>query len=254
MKPHADSRHKHCMRLLIINANTSVAMTERAVAAARRIMRPGTRIKGVTGRFGAEVIASRSAYAIASHAALDAYAEHGGEADAIVLACFGDPGLQALREVASVPVFGMAESGCRRAAELVQRFSIVTGGERWGPMLREYVEMIGLDKHLASVRTLASNGGQIAADPAAAEANIIAACEAAVAEDGAELVVLGGAGMIGMLERIADRVPFPVIDGFTPALQYSEAAAGQRITAPRLAPVPTQGLAPALAELLEGRD
>jgi allantoin racemase len=241
------------MHLLLLNANTSVAMTERLVTAARGIARPGTRISGATGRFGAEVIASRSAYAIAGHAALDAYAEHGGAADAVVLACFGDPGLQALQEVADVPVIGMAEAGCRRAAQMAQRFSIVTGGAAWKPMLREYADMIGIGPQLASVRTLASNGGQIAADPAGAEAGILAACQAAIKEDGAELVVLGGAGMVGMVERVASRLPVPVIDGLTPAIQSAEAAfdarGGIKTNARPLA-MTTAGLSPALTDLL----
>src|SRR3546814_3595467 len=115
------------MRLLLINANTSTAMTDKVVAAAR-LLAPDCMVEGVTGRFGAEVIASRSAYAIAAHAALDCYAEHGAGHDAIVLACFGDPGILALKELAGVPVVGMAEAGCHFAAQLVQRFGIVKIG------------------------------------------------------------------------------------------------------------------------------
>lgn len=242
------------MRLLLLNANTSTEMTERVVAAARQIARPTTQVTGITGRFGAEVIASRSAYAIAGHAALDAYAEYAGMADAIVLACFGDPGLQALQEVASVPVFGMAEAGCRRAAQMAQRFAIVTGGASWGPMLTEYVGLIGLGQQLASVRTLASNGGQIAADPAAAEAGILAACKAAIEEDGAELVILGGAGMVGVVERVADHLPVPVIDGLTPAIQFAEAAYdAQHNTQAQTLAISTCGLSPALTKLLASR-
>lgn len=239
------------MRLLLLNANTSTEMTQRVVAAARQVARPDTQIIGVTGRFGADVIANRSAYAIAGHAALDAYAEHAGTADAIVLACFGDPGLQALQEVADVPVFGMAEAGCRHAAQMAQRFAIVTGGANWGPMLTEYVGLIGLGRQLASVRTLASNGGQIAADPDAAETGILAACKAAIEEDGAELVILGGAGMVGMVERVAGRLSVPVIDGLTPAIQFAEAAYQERRSMPaQPLAMTTCGLSPALTDLL----
>lgn len=76
----------------------------------------GVKLKPATGRFGARYIASRSAGAIAGHAALDAYAEHGGDCDAVHLARLGDPGLMALRELATVPVIGMAEVACRQAA------------------------------------------------------------------------------------------------------------------------------------------
>jgi len=244
------------MRLLLINANTSTAMTDRVVAAARCLVSPGTDVLGVTGRFGADVIATRSAYAIAGHAALDAYAEHDAGADAVVLACFGDPGILALKELATVPVIGMAEAGCHFAAQMARRFAIVTGGERWRPMLREYVDSLGLGGHLAGIRTLAANGAQIAADPAAAEAAVIAAARLAIERDGAELVILGGAGMTGMVERVAPGLPVPVIDGLTPAIKWAEAAVLSGARKPASGslsfpgPLATVGLSPALSGLL----
>src|SRR6266567_729094 len=104
------------MRLLLINSNTTEAITTLLVDAARRLVDPSVTVIGATARFGARYIASRTAYAIAGHAALDAYAEHGRGADAAIIACFGDPGLLALREIAPVPVVGMAEASCRLAA------------------------------------------------------------------------------------------------------------------------------------------
>lgn len=246
------------MRLLLINANTSATMTEKVVAAARRLA-PDCTVAGVTGRFGAEVIASRSAYAIAAHAALDAYAEHGTGHDAIVLACFGDPGILALKELAGVPVVGMAEAGCHFAAQLVQRFGIVTGGERWRPMLTEYVASLGLRDRLAGVRTLQADGGRIAADPDAAQAAVLDAARLSIEADGAELVILGGAGMVGMVERVAPHLPVPVIDGLAPAVAFAVAAARaglRKATVGSLALPPavaSTGLSPALAALLAQR-
>src|SRR5215510_9978502 len=118
------------MRLLLINTNTSETITALLVDAARRLAGPGVVVTGSTARFGARYIASRSAYAIAGHAVLDTYAEHRREADAVIIACFGDPGLLALREIAPVPVIGMAEASCRLAASR-GRFAIVTGGAAW---------------------------------------------------------------------------------------------------------------------------
>ncbi|TXN10683.1 Asp/Glu racemase, partial [Methylobacterium sp. WL122] len=97
------------MRILVINPNTTEAVTERVVEHVRRIA-PSATIVPATGRFGARYIASRASAAIAAHAALDAYAAFGAECDAVYLACFGDPGLLALREIAPVPVVGMAEA------------------------------------------------------------------------------------------------------------------------------------------------
>ena len=84
--------------ILLINPNTTASMTELVLRTARGFARPDTRLRAVTGAFGARYVASRAAYAVAGHAALDALANDRGTKDAVVLACFGDPGLFALRE------------------------------------------------------------------------------------------------------------------------------------------------------------
>jgi Asp/Glu/hydantoin racemase len=216
------------MRILLINANTSVAITERLLAEARRLGGPGVEYAGVTARFGASYISTRAAYAIAAHATLDAYAQYGADADAIVVACFGDPGLRALEEIASAPVIGMAEAACLAAAAQGHRFSIVTGGPAWVPILQEYVASIGLADRLSGVRAIASTGGEIASDPEASLAALAEACCAAAREDGADVVILGGAGLAGLAESIRPQVPVPVIDGFAAALVAAETQARHR--------------------------
>jgi allantoin racemase len=245
------------MRLLLINPNTSADITERVVAVAKAAARPDTEIWGATGRFGARYILTRAAAAVAAHAALDAYACHGGDADAVVLACFGDPGLGGLRELASVPVVGMAEASCHAAAMLGARFAIVTGGHRWGPMLEEFVAAIGLEQKLVAVKTVAPSGAEIAANPDAALAQLAAACRATVVDHGAEAVILGGAGLAGLAGRIADQVPVPLVDCVAAAVTTAEAMAqlGPRKAlegshAPT-APIATIGLEAELRALME---
>jgi allantoin racemase len=245
------------MRLLLINPNTSAKITERVLAVANAVARRDTEIIGATGRFGARYILTRAAAAVAAHAALDAYACHGSDADAVVLACFGDPGLGGLRELATVPVVGMAESSCHAAAMLGARFAIVTGGHRWGPMLEEFVVAIGLGQKLAAVKTLALSGAEIAANPKAALPQLAAACRATVTDHGAEAVILGGAGLAGLASRMADQVPVPLIDCVAAAVTTAEALAR---LAPRKAlegshapiqPIPTVGLGAELRALME---
>src|SRR5262244_1107845 len=200
------------MSLLFINPNTSADLTERGARVARKVARPETEIVPATGRFGTRYIATRAAAAIAGHAALDVFAREGRGSDVVLLACFGDPGLFALREIAPVPVVGMAEASCHLASTLGRKFSIVTGGHRWGPMLEEFVEAIGLADKLASVRAVAPSGDEIAAKPEAALAGLIAACTRAAEDDGAEIVILGGLGLAGLAELLVDKVPVPVVD------------------------------------------
>ena len=241
------------MRLLVINPNTTASITDMVVQAARSFASAGTEIVGVTGRFGARYVATRAAYAIAAHAALDAYAEHGSGCDAVVLACFGDPGLAGLKELADVPVVGMAEASCHLAATRGSRFAIVTGGERWGPMLEEFVASLGLSDKLAVVKTVAPTGADIARDPERSLSLLADACNATVRENAADCVILGGAGLAGLASRMADRVPVPVIDGVAAAVKAAEMLAALKALKARTGsyaatpPVETVGLSAALA-------
>lgn len=242
------------MRLLLINPNTTTALTDRVVAVARGVVSPGTELLGVTGRFGAAYIATRSAYAIAAHAALDAWAEHGaGGFDAVLLACFGDPGLDGLRELSDVPVVGMADASIQLAAGSAKRFGIVTGGERWGPMLQEFVASRGLADRLASVQTVAPTGGDIARDPEGSLALLAAACRKA-GEEGADTVILGGAGLAGLAGPLRDQVSVPLIDSTEASIRMTEAAA--RAAGPDVfvapLPVPSTGLSVALTRKISG--
>jgi allantoin racemase len=248
------------MRLLFINPNTSAHLTELGARVARSVARPETEIVPATGRFGARYVTSRAAAAIAGHAALDTYAREGKGADAVIIACFGDPGLFALRELAPVPVVGMAEASCHLASTLGRKFSIVTGGHRWGPMLEEFVAAIGLATNLASVRTVETLGADIATNPDAALESLAAECREAAREDGAEVVILGGLGLAGLAGRIQAEVPVPIIDNVVASVRVAEAAATLGVAKAKSGsfaaamPVKTTGLTPALAALLEGRE
>lgn len=256
------------MKILLINPNTTQSITDLVLTEARKLAPADIELKAVTARFGGRYIASRTTYAIAAHAALDAYAEHGtgGDADVIVLACFGDPALAALKEIAPQPVTGMAEAACLSAAAHDGRFAIVTGGERWGPMLTEFVASIGLADKLAGVKTVAPSGAEIARDPDRALTLLADACQACVTELGASTIILGGAGLAGIAPRIASRVSVPLIDGLAAAIDKAITLGRVASTSqdaaqpggPSRAPasssdaIATVGLSPDLSRLLSG--
>jgi allantoin racemase len=205
------------MRVLVLNANTNKAMTDHALAHARRLA-PEIEFTGATGRFGSTHIGTRATYAIASHAAIDCFAAEKAKYDAIILACFGDPGLGALQDLAVVPAFGLAETASRAAAAYKQPFSIVTGGQRWVALLTEYLAGLGLTEHLASIRTVNVTGSQILADPDRSLDALARTCRIAKDKDGASRVILGGAGLIGLAEKVAVRADSSVIDCLEPAI------------------------------------
>ncbi|WP_182086433.1 aspartate/glutamate racemase family protein [Aureimonas sp. ME7] len=200
-------------RIALINANTTRAMTERMVDAARRLAPAGVAIEGHTAPEGAPYISTPEAAARAGEVVrgmAEAFAT-AGPPDAVMIACFGDPGLFEARALLPVPVLGMADASCHVAAQLGARFAIVTGGHAWGPMLEAFVDRIGLGSRLAGVRTIELTGDRIAADPAGAETLVLGEIERA-RDNGADVVILGGAGLVGFADRLTPRSPAILLD------------------------------------------
>ena len=212
---------------------------------------PDLQWEGVTGRLGAPYIASEVAYALGAHAALEAYATHYAKHDAVLIACFGDPGLLALREVAAVPTIGLAQASFIAAARLA-RFAVVTGGKAWGPMLERFARMHQLDTRLVGVFTVDLTGAQIAAAPGRAIESLCAACQEGIAA-GAECILLGGAALTGLAGTLQARLGVPVLDNVVlGAKAVSEAIAQVRTPmahALKLAG-PVEGVGAALSKLL----
>ncbi|WP_160122420.1 aspartate/glutamate racemase family protein [Rhodovarius lipocyclicus] len=237
------------MKLLVINGNTDAAITDLVLRHARAALpRLGlsATLVGATARFGARYIASRAASAIAGHAVLDALAEHlTPDTGAVVIACFGDPGLEAAREISPVPVVAMADASLRIAFRQAGRVALITGGAAWVPMLQEFCLVRGHGPDRVSVLAVAPTGGMIAADPQGAIALLAQAARDAAA-DGAGAVVLGGAGLAGLAPRVAAASGVPVLD----SLDCSLIAAFDAVAAPYGQPTPTVGLSPPLTALL----
>ncbi|RZJ26133.1 MAG: Asp/Glu racemase [Haliea sp.] len=202
-------------RLLVINPNTSAAVSALLQAHVQAEAGLHVRVQTVTARFGAPYIADEASYAVAAHATLDAWAAAMAppqpQPDAVLIGCFGDPGLMALRESSPAPVTGLAEAAFIEAARH-GRFAIVTGGERWGPMLQRLAQALGHAPALAGIHTVAPTGAELACDPAAARNLLAQACRDAVRQLGAQAVILGGAGLAGMAAGLQPALGVPLID------------------------------------------
>lgn len=220
--------------LLLINPNTSADVTALLARHAQALAPPGGRCDALTAPFGAAYIASEAAADVAERAVPAAWEAHrasGGAApDAVLVACFGDPGVAALRALTSVPVLGLAEVAMRAAAGL-GRYAVVTGGAAWGPMLERLAASLGLADGLAGVVTVERSGAQLLADPPAAQALLLAACHDALALGDVRAIVIGGAALADLAAPLAPLLPVPLIDNVRVGLRAAwDAAAG---SAPR---------------------
>jgi Asp/Glu/hydantoin racemase len=203
-------------KLLIINPNTTQSVSDKLHTFAKQdIGTADVQIRTVTASFGAPYIDSETSYAIAAHATLEAMRAEllvvNTAPQSILIACFGDPGLLALRESTDLPITGLAEAAFMEAAKF-GRFAIVTGGARWKPMLERHAHMLGFDAALAGIHTVQPSGLQLAQDPEAAKILLAEACKTALRDFNAQAVILGGAGLAGMAASIQSQVDAPIID------------------------------------------
>jgi Asp/Glu/hydantoin racemase len=251
--------------LLLVNPNTSASVTALLLQAARqragRLARPPA-VRAVTAPFGPRYITGELGAAVAAHAALEAYAAavapH-GPPSAVLLACFGDPGLFALRALSPVPVLGLAEASMRAAAAQGP-FVVLTGGAAWVPMLHRLAQALALPAPMLGVHALPRSGGEMAAQPAQAVGWLAEAGEAALRRwPGARTLLLGGAGLAGLAAPLAGRLPVPVLDNVELALDEAlrvaaakpPPAAAQRLGAAGVhEPGPWHGLGAGLSALL----
>jgi Asp/Glu/hydantoin racemase len=248
------------MKLLLINPNISDDVTTVMADEARRSASPGTEIATTTARFGALYIENRPEAAIAAHAVLEAIAEHGRDADGVILSAFGDPGLAAARELYDIPIVGLAESAFLIAWTLGRRYSIVAMTPRLGAWFRESAKEHGLDGRLVSVRALAQGPRDIGRAKEELRETLVIEAIRAVEDDGAEVVILGGGPIAGLARECADRIPVPTLDGVSCAVRLAEALVGltprppQRGSFARPAAKPNRGLSPSLGAILDRRD
>lgn len=214
--------------ILVLNPNTSASVTELLRRHVQAEAGAAAEVHAVTARFGAPYIADEASYAVAGHATLDAWAAALATLprapDAVLVGCFGDPGLLGLREASVAPVSGLAEAAFVEAAPH-GRFAIVTGGARWAPMLQRLAYGLGFDPALAGIHTVAPTGAQLAADPEGARTLLARACREAAARFAADAVILGGAGLAGIADYIRPHVPVPLVDSVQAGARWALRAA-----------------------------
>lgn len=218
------------MRILMLNPNTSESMTAEIAEAARSVAGAATEIDCMSPRFGSSAIDSSAESYLSAVGVMDVVAtlvDAGRfDYDAVVLAGFGEHGKDALQEMLTVPVFDIAECAAHVAHLIGRRFSVVTTLARSIAPIEDRLLLAGLNAHCASVRACGLGTAEVDADPAGAVAAIVDEAARAVAEDGADVICLGCAGMAGVTAAISNKIGVPAIDGVAAAVALAQAVVG----------------------------
>lgn len=211
------------MKIRVINPNTTASMTEKIGEAASRIAAPGTQIVASNPVSGPVSIESHFDEAISAVGVLEEVRKGEREgADAYILACFGDPGLLAARELTRAPVIGIAEAAFHMATLISTRFSIVTTLGRTGIIAEHLLQNYGFSHHCRRVRAAEIPVLDLEDDGDSALQRIIDECLRAKAEDNIGAIVLGCGGMADLTAQISEAVGLPVVEGVTAAVKLAE--------------------------------
>ncbi len=215
------------MKLLLVNPNTSSQMTQAMVAAAQAVAHAETNVTGRQPSFGPVSIESHYDEVFGAAGVAEQVRLAAPEAfDAVVIACFGDPGLDAARELTTAPVLGIAEAAFHAASFVATGFSVVTTMFRTCVIAERLVHRYGFERtcrgiHGTDIPVLAL---EACADDTVAQ--IEAAARRALSQDRSGAIVLGCGGMATLCRTLQQRLGVPVIDGVTAAVKLAEALVG----------------------------
>ena len=217
------------MKIKVINPNTTASMTEKIGAIARSVASSGTEIIACNPDMGPVSIEGHYDEALSVVGILDEIRQ--GEAagiDGYVIACFGDPGLLAARELATAPVIGIAEAAMHAASFIATSFSIVTTLGRTKIIARHLVNNYGMSHLCRQIRAI--DLPVLSLEDTEIKNLILEECSRAIAEDECGAIILGCGGMADLATSISHELGILVIDGVSAAVKFIEALVGLQLS------------------------
>ncbi|MFD8223570.1 aspartate/glutamate racemase family protein [Streptomyces massasporeus] len=221
------------MRIVVTNCNTTQEMTEEIVRGARAAAGPGTTVTGLTPAWGPASAEGWLDSYLSAAAVLDTLRTYDGPPyEAVVMAGFGEHGREGVRELVDAPVVDITEAAAHLACLLGRRYGVVTTLERSRGQIEDSLETAGVARNCAAIVGTGLNVLDLG-DEERTETAFLAAAERACAA-GAEVLVLGCAGMTGLQRVVGEKLGLPVVDGVAAAVKLAESLVTLGLTTSRI--------------------
>jgi len=216
-------------RLGLINPNTNSEQTEAMRGVAEQVLDEKSEVVAATAARGPRSIETAADHVIAEPETL-ALVRSMTYVDAYLIACFSDPALDAAREVTEAPVVGIGEAAYIAAARMAKRFAVLTTLPRSVPELEDALDRQGLTRRCVGVIPVGVPVEEQGIENELAYAAILERGRAAIAERGAEALVLACGGMADSARSASRDLGVPVCDGvaFGALLAYALVRSGLR--------------------------
>ena len=196
-------------RIALVNPNTSVATTEAMLCIARRT-RPDLKVEGFTAPFGPSLIIDEPGLTKAADAVV-ALGDRLESFDGVIVAAFGDPGLEALRARLAMPVTGIAEAGMTEAVRGVRRFAVATTTPELAGAIARTARRYGVGEAFLGTFLTPGNPIDLMRDPARLVEALAEACREGV-RAGAEAVVIGGGPLAEAARALNGRIGAEIVE------------------------------------------
>lgn len=210
------------MKILVVNPNTTASMTRKIGIAAQAVARPDTEIIATNSQDGPESIEGYLDVAACLPGLLTEVQLH-PNVDAIVVACFDDTGVDAVRCLTDAPVIGIGEAAFHAASMISTKFGVVTTLTRSVAGLEANLVRYGFAARCAKVRATDIPVLKLEENDPATIDKIRREIKTAIETDGAEAIALGCAGMADLVDRLSQEFGLPVVDGVASAVTFVEA-------------------------------
>ncbi len=220
-------------RLALINPNTSPQHTAEMAQAAAAALPEGADVQALTASRGVAAIETAAESVTAAAEVLELVRSSSGSdsvVDAYLIACFGDPAVDAARELTDAPVVGIGEAAYRATGMLARRFAVITTLPRGVPDIEAQMDKLGVRDACVGVLSLGIPVAEQGAEFDDTNEAIVAAGRRAVVDLGAEALILACGGMAQVEAVVRERVGVPATNGvaFGALLAFSLWRAGLR--------------------------
>jgi allantoin racemase len=211
------------MRIRIVNPNTTQSFTSNLAAVASSIVAAGTVVDATNPRLGTPSVESHVEEAIAAIGVVEEIVAGTRDGiDGYIIACFGDTGVAAAREVTAAPVVGMTEAAFLGASLVAARFSVITLPPRTRIHTERILRETGMRERCAAVRAIDVPVLDLEKGEEAIYEAFLEEARLALDEDHAEAIVLGCAGLANLVNPLMEELGVPVIDGVMVGVKMAE--------------------------------
>ena len=214
-------------RILVINPNSTEAVTQGIDEAMAALRIPGgPAIDCMTLKEGPPGIETQQHVDGVIPHLLHLVRERDAEYSAFVIACYSDPGLHSVREATAKPVLGISECGILTALTLGQKFGVIAILQKSIPRHLRYMGAMGVMDRLAGELPVGLAVTELS-DQKKTFGRMVEVATALRDVHGANVIVMGCAGMARYRKPLQDAVGLPVVEP-------SQAAVGMAIARVRL--------------------